>query len=69
VRGAGRSRVDQMDQVSRVIPLAMAETERGDDAPGGSVSAGSACQDAVVGSNVPLGINSVPASGGAGSEG
>jgi hypothetical protein len=27
-------RIDQICEVSRVIPLAMAETERGDDAPG-----------------------------------
>jgi hypothetical protein len=65
-----RGRIDQMGEVSRLILLGIAETERTEVDPlGGSVSTGSACQEAIVGSNVPLGINSVPASGGAGLEG
>ena len=46
------------------MPLGFVETGRADADTGGSVSIGSACPDAVFGSNVPLGIKSVPGSGG-----
>jgi hypothetical protein len=64
------SRVNQVGEVSRLICLAILESGTSRCRPtGDSFSTGSACHDAVVGSNVPLGINKVPASGGAGPEG
>jgi hypothetical protein len=54
------SHIDRVSEVSHLIRLGIAETERADaDPPGVSISVGSACQDAAVGSIVPLGINSV----------
>jgi len=54
----------------RLTDCAIAENGTGRYRPTGrSVSTGSGSQDAALGSRVPLGIKSVPASGGAGPEG
>ena len=62
-------RVNQAGEISRLIPVGIAEDEPMCRSTGRCVSTGSACQDAGIGSKAPLGINSVSASGGAGPEG
>jgi hypothetical protein len=64
IRARGARHIHQVGQVSRLMPLGFVETGRADADTGGSVSIGSACPDAVFGSNVPLGIKSDPGSGG-----
>jgi hypothetical protein len=59
-------RVGQLGQVSRLILLGIGETERADADRSGSARTGSVSQEAVVGSNVPFGINSVSSSANAG---
>jgi hypothetical protein len=65
-----RRRTYKVGEVSRLIPRRVAETERVDGepltAPG---STGSACRDAIFGSEVRLAIKSPPGPGGAGPEG